>query len=434
MPGLAQLRHDAIAIYDAAIQGVQPRAALTEALATCPRGERVRLIGLGKAARAMAGAAVEYLDSLGIPLAGGLLVMPDEGPPSERRLIRLVGDHPLPGTRSAAAASALAIEAAQAVAGDEVWVLLSGGTSSLIGAPIAGISANEYLALLRVLGQAGLPIGDLNRVRKRFSQWGAGRLAYALRRAERVRLFVLSDVPGDDLGDIGSGPTMPDPSTATAIRQYLATLPAALLVPEFADRLLEQVERGALPETPKPGDGFFDRVTTHLIGSNATARHHAARRARDLGYAVVESGSLLTDGAAEAGRWIGRQIATAPPTAQAWIWGGETTVSLGADHGLGGRCQELALAAAQGLAAVTDPVVLLAGGTDGRDGPTDAAGALVDPQSWGAIIEAGIDPEEALVRHNAYPAFAAIGGLLRRGLTGTNVMDVVIALSAGRDG
>lgn len=327
---------------------------------------------------------------------------------------------------------ALAIEADQAKAGDELWVLLSGGTTSLLGAPISGISTNDYLALMGALSVAGLPIGDLNRARKRFSRWGAGRLAEAVRRASRLRLFVLSDVPGDDLGDIGSGPTVPDPSTATEIRRLLATLPTALPITEFADRMLAQVEQGALPETPKPGDSIFAEVVPYLIGSNATARHHAAERARELGYAVVVSDRLLTGEAAEAGRWIGRQIATGPPGPQAWIWGGETTVSLGADHGRGGRCQELALGAAQVLAAANaDPVILLAAGTDGRDGPTDAAGAVVDPHSWRAIAESGIDPHQALARHDAYPAFAAIDGLIRPGLTGTNVMDLMIAVSRG---
>ncbi len=428
---LDQLRHDAISMYDAAIRGVEPRRALTRALATTPPPERVRLIAVGKAAYAMAAAAVQHLNHLDVPIAGGLVVTPDPGSPPDARLIRVSGDHPLPGPNSAAAAAALAVEVAQTQPGEEAWVLLSGGTTSLIGAPISGVSPAEYGGLIRALGQAGLPIGDLNRVRKRFSQWGGGRLAQALGRAT-VRVFALSDVPGDDLADIGSGPTAPDPSTAPEIRRILQSVPRAVTVPEFAWRVLDRVERGDLPETPKPFDPAFAGVSSRLIGSNAVARAHAAERARALGYDGIESDTLLTGDAAEAGRALSRLAGADTGGPRAWIWGGETTVSLGADHGLGGRCQELALAAAGVLAALENDraVVLLAGGTDGRDGPTEAAGAVVDRHSWAAIRAQGLDPARALARHDAYPALARIGRLLRPGLTGTNVMDIVVAVTA----
>ena len=428
-----QLRHDAIAIYDAAVLGVEPGHALTRALATTPPPQRVRVIGLGKAAYSMAAAAVQHLDRLGIPVAGGLIVTPDDGMPPDPRLVRVTGDHPLPGPRSHAAAAALATEVAEVRTDDEVWVLLSGGTTSLIGAPIAGIPPAEYQGLIGALGQAGLPIGELNRVRKRFSAWGAGRLAGALG-GHRLRVFALSDVPGDDPADIGSGPTEPDPSTAAEIRRVLLAVPGST-IPEFAFRVLAQIERGDRPETPKAGDPVFAGVVTQLIGSNAMARSHAAERARALGYVVVESDALLTGDAAEAGRGLGWLVAGASAEPRAWIWGGETTVSLAADHGLGGRCQELVLAAAEVLAATpeTQPIIFLAAGTDGRDGPTDAAGGLVDQGTWSAIAALGIDPARALAHHDSHPALAAVGGLLRPGLTGTNVMDIVIALTASPD-
>ncbi len=429
---LDQLRHDAISMYDAAIRGVEPRRALTRALATTPPPERVRLIALGKAAYPMAAAAVQHLDRLEVPMVGGLVVTPDAGSPPDHRLTRVAGDHPLPGPNSAAAAAALAVEVAKVQPRDEVWVLLSGGTTSLIGAPVSEVSPAEYLVLIRALGQAGLPIGELNRVRKRFSQWGAGRLAHALR-AVPLRVFALSDVPGDDLADIGSGPTAPDPSTADDIRRILEGVPQSVTVPAFAWRVLDRVRRGELPETPKPADPVFAGVGSRLIGSNAAARAHAALRAEALGYQVVAADTLLTGDAAEAGRLIGRLVATDTGRPKAWIWGGETTVSLGNDPGLGGRCQEMALAAAEVLARLTSDrdIVVLAGGTDGRDGPTEAGGAVVDRQSWAAIRAQGLDPDRALARHDAHPALAVIGGLLRPGLTGTNVMDIVIAVTAG---
>lgn len=427
---LDQLRHDAISMYDAAIHGVEPSRALTQALATTPPPERVRLIALGKASYAMAAAAVQHLDRLDVPIAGGLVVTPDAGSPPDPRLIRVAGDHPLPGRNSTAAAGALAVAVAEIEPREDVWVLLSGGTTSLIGAPVSEVSPTEYLVLIRALSQSGLPIGDLNRVRKRFSQWGAGRLAHALR-AATLRVFALSDVPGDDLADIGSGPTAPDPSTAGEIRRILQRVPRSVTVPDFAWRVLDRVERGDLPETPKPADSVFAGVRSRVIGSNAVARVHAAERARALGYQVVETDTLLTGDAAEAGRTLGRLVAAYAGGPRAWIWGGETTVSLGEDHGLGGRCQELAIAAAEILAATASDqdILLLAGGTDGRDGPTEAGGAVVDRHSWAAIRAAGLDPSRALARHDAHPALASIGGLLRPGLTGTNVMDIVIAVT-----
>lgn len=421
-------------MFDAAVLGVDPGRALIRALETTPTPAQVRVFATGKAALAMAAAAVRHLDRLAVPLAGGLVVTPDEGLPPDPRLRRIAGDHPLPALRSAAAAAAVTAEIGRVEPRDEVWVLLSGGTTSLIGAPVAGISAAEYQVLVNALGHAGLPIGELNRVRKRFSQWGAGRLGQALQ-GTPVRVFALSDVPGDDPADIGSGPAAPDSSTAEEIRRLLTSVSGAVAIPPSVFRLLDRVDRGEVAETPKPNDPLFAGVVTRVIGSNAVARSHAAERARALGYVAVESDRLLTGEAADVGRAFGRLVAEATAGPRAWIWGGETTVALGVHPGLGGRCQELALAAAEVLAAApeTRRIAFLAAGTDGRDGPTDAAGAVVDRHSWAAIAGQGIDPAQALVHHDAHSALTAIGALLRPGLTGTNVMDLVIAVTAGAD-
>ncbi len=384
---------------------------------------------MGKAAFPMAAAAVQHLDRLEIPVTGGLVVTPDEGDSPDPRLRRVVGDHPLPGARSAAAADALEQAVAQSTPREEAWVLISGGTTSLIGAPIEGVSPIEYQRLTQALGRAGLPIGDLNRIRKRFSRWGAGRLAVACR-AERVRAFALSDVPGDHPGDIGSGPCEPDPTTAADVQRLLAA--ARTGVPEVATRLLDRVLRGDRPETPKPADPAFARVITRIVASNGTALDGAAERAQALGFRVIRHQGLIIGDAAGAGRALVRDAlaADAAGAGTAWIAGGETTVPLGDDAGLGGRCQELTLAAARELAIGSPrrPIVILAGGTDGRDGPTDAAGAVVDATTWATIAARGLDPERALTSHDAYPALAAAGALLRQGLTGTNVMDVMVVL------
>jgi glycerate-2-kinase len=421
-----------MAIYDAAVIGVEPRRCLLRALQSTPPPERVRIFALGKAALPMAAAAVEHLDRLEVLLAGGVVVTPDEGESPDRRLLRLVGDHPLPGTRSIEAARAVAEAAALSGPKDEAWVLLSGGTTSLIGAPIDGIGDEEYTRLIAALGRAGLAIGDLNRLRKRFSRFGAGRLATVCR-AKRIRVFALSDVPGDAPADIGSGPCEPDPSTATELRPLLDRVAGRVDLPEIAGRLLDRVSAGELPETPKPGDPSFDRVTTRIIGSNAMALAHGAERAAALGYRVVPVAALVTGEATAAGaalvaRAMAERVGPSDPIAV--VAGGETTVSLGAVHGVGGRCQELALAAARELAPTggEPPLVLLAAGTDGRDGPTDAAGALVDASTWATIAARDVDPSRALSEHDAYPALAAAGALVRPGLTGTNVMDMMVVL------
>ena len=377
----------------------------------------------------MTAAAVQHLERLEIPVSGGVVITPDPGASPDPRLRRVVGDHPLPGARSEAAAAAVAEAVRPADPREETWILLSGGTTSLIGAPVGGMSATEYRLLIEALSRAGLPIGDLNRVRKRFSRWGAGRLAAALHPG-RVRVFTMSDVPGDNAEDIGSGPCEPDPSTAADIAALLRRAAADSDIPDLAFRWLDRVARGDLAETPKPGDPIFESVSTRVIGSNTVARDQAAIRARALGYQVVIADTLLTGEATDAGRRMAIRALALPP-GTVWIGGGETTVTLGGEHGTGGRCQELALAAARELASTAGrpPVVVLAAGTDGRDGPTDAAGAVIHAGTWSAIEAAGIDPLRALTRHDAYPALRAAGALLRPGLTGTNVMDVMIAVA-----
>ena len=278
---------------------------------------------------------------------------------------------------------------------------------------------------------SGLDITAMNRIRKRFSRWGGGRLAQALAPA-RVRVYLVSDVIGDDLASIGSGPCVPDPATASDVRQLLKSAGLWRQIPEAMRRQVSAVERGAIAETPKPGEQAFAPVTLELVASNRLAVEAAARRAAELGLAPLVAETPLAGEAREAGARVAAVLlehcGRSGISQSCLIWGGETTVTLGEAAGLGGRCQELALAAAQVLAGAPPEVALLAAGTDGRDGPTDAAGAIVDGTTWPGIAAAGRDPARDLKRHNAYPALDAAGALLRTGLTGTNVMDVVMGV------
>jgi len=424
---LANLRRDALAIYHAAQSAVAPEVVTRAALVSIGPGAGVWLVGLGKAAPAMTAAGLERLDALGIEPLGGLVVTTADQIDRVRRLPVRPGDHPLPGSASLAAADALGALVARVGKEDEVWVFLSGGTSSLVAAPVDGLPASDYATLQDVVARAGLPIDELNAVRKRFSRWGAGRLLSRLP-ARTIRVFALSDVPGP-IADVGSGPCEPDRWTAADLKRLLEARGLWSRLPEAARRYLEQVVSGASPETAKPGDPSFARRSTTTVADNATAVRAAGAAARRLGYRLVEDDTPLVGEAAEAGRRFAERLVALPGgSPSALIRGGETTVALGDDAGLGGRSQELALAAARVVRELGHGAAVLAAGTDGRDGPTDAAGALVDPETWERIRAAGLDPDRALRRHDAHPALDAANALFRTGPTGTNVMDLAIGL------
>ena len=426
-------------LYRAATSAAAPGPALAarlEAVELDPT-RRIWVLALGKAARPMATTAVAVLRSRGRHPEGGLIVAPSDGPSPHPHLDQVRGDHPEPGTGSLAAAEALAAAASRVGPSDEVWVLLSGGTTSLVGAPEPGLTPADLTAIYALLLGSGLDITAMNRIRKRFSRWGGGKLARALAPA-RVRVYVVSDVIGDDLASIGSGPCVPDPTSAADIRALLEGGGLWSRIPEPARQLVSSTASGQTPETPKPGDQAFARVTLELVASNRLALEAAAKRAAELGLAprVVEtplSGEAWAAGASVAASLLNNCVRlTIPQPSHApgcWIWGGETTVTLGdSPTGLGGRSQELALAAARGLEGAPNGVALLAAGTDGRDGPTDAAGAAVDGRTWAEIKSRGRDPAKDLAEHNAYPALDSVGALFKPGLSGTNVMDIVIGI------
>ncbi|MFL5461015.1 MAG: glycerate kinase [Gemmatimonadales bacterium] len=421
-------------LYSAATNAVAPGPALARRLETVPEsGRPVWILALGKAAFPMATAALNVLRARGASPAGSLIVAPAGAITPHHSLDCVAGDHPEPGPGSLAAAGALERTVKRIPKTDEVWLLLSGGTSSLIAAPEPGLSPADLTSIYFLLLGSGLDITAMNRIRKRFSRWGGGKLARALAPA-RVRGYVVSDVIGDDLASIGSGPCVPDPTLAREIREQLEETGMWPRLPESARSLVLSVEAGERAETPKPGDDAFAGVSLEVIASNQIALEAAAERARELGLTPVVAKNPISGEAAPAGESLARSLldrcarrGTETETRLCMIWGGETTVTLGEQSaGIGGRCQELALAAARALKGASEGVALLAAGTDGRDGPTDAAGAIVDGQTWQAIEGSGRRPDRDLAEHNSYPALDVAGALLRPGLTGTNVMDVVM--------
>jgi glycerate 2-kinase len=383
----------------------------------------------------MADAAVQHLRGMGRRPAGGIVIGPAVQGSANSPLPYRQGDHPEPSPASFAAAEALARVVAEIPPDADVWVLLSGGTTSLVGAPEAGLTTGELSAIYGLLLGSGLEITAMNRIRKRFSRWGGGKLARALA-PSRVRVYIVSDVIGDDLASIGSGPCVPDPTTAIEVRHLLESSNLWLRIPDSARALILSAEAGSSPETPKPGDEAFANVRSEVIASNRLALEAAAKKAVELGLTPLVFEEPIAGEAAAVGSRIAAELldhckrSAGQSPARCFIWGGETTVTLGERTvGLGGRSQELALAAAKVFDQAAESVVLLAAGTDGRDGPTDAAGAIVDSATWSAVIRGGRDPASDLVRHDAYHALDAAGALLRPGLTGTNVMDVVIGIT-----
>lgn len=423
------------ALYEAAVAGAAPGPLTTDALRDrrTRAGGPARVVALGKAAPAMAAAAVEALERAGIVVRGGIVVA-DDAAAAPRRLVSLEGDHPVPGPRSFAAADRLT-EVARGVERDEpVVVLLSGGATSLVAAPVPGVAREDLVMLFELLHHAGLDIHAMNVVRKRFTRWGAGRLAVALAPAA-VQVLIVSDVPGDDVADVASGPCVPDAATAADVHALLRRSALLARVPPEMIRHLESVQLGLVAETPKRTHPAFRRVETRVIGSNRLAVDAALIHARALGLRG-EAGAPLAGEAARAGEAIADALLARALRGDVgcMVWGGEPTVARadGAGPiGLGGRCQELALAASRRLSSGGDAarrVALLAAGTDGRDGPTDAAGAFADAGVWDAIARAGGDGARALERHDSYHALALAGALFHRGPTGTNVMDVVIGV------
>lgn len=330
------------------------------------------------------------------------------------------GSHPRLSRENVAHAQELIGALAALTPADGLLVLLSGGSSALLSAPLAGIEADELDALVWALSCAGASIGELNTVRKHLCRLLGGRLA-ALCPAPLLAL-VLSDVPGDDLATVGSGPTLPDPTTSRQALEILARFGLASRFP-WAARSLESPES----ETPKPGDPRFRAKTTALLASNREALDAMAHALAAEGFRPRLLTTRLRGEAREVGRVLGALLASAAP-GTALLAGGETTVRV-SGTGCGGRNLELALAAALELAGRPHRC-LLAAGTDGVDGTSPAAGAVVDGLTVRRGARRGRDPLEALAENDAWGFFTGLPEALVTGPTGTNVADIVVGLAA----
>jgi len=386
---------------------------------------QVFIIGAGKGA----GFLAQGLESLlGERIAGGVIVLPHGQEVALRRLAAVHAEHPLPGPGSAAGAERIAAVLTQKQPDDLVCFCLTGGASSLLVSPASGLSLEDKVSTNRALIACGADIAAINTVRKHLSCIKGGGLARWVFPSFLVS-FILSDVIGDDLSTIGSGPTVPDPTTFADAWRVLEHFNLLDQVPAAVRNHLSQGLAGRRAETPKPGDPIFARVSNILIGSNRLALEAAAAAARALGFSshvIAEPLSGDTTQAALSFAEKVRSLLAMRKEPVCLLGGGETTVQV-KGAGKGGRNQEFALVAAQALQNAGG-WTLLSAGTDGIDGPTDAAGAFADSQTLARAKEKGLEAQTALRHNDSYPFFAAIGDLFCPGQTGTNVMDIKIAL------
>ena len=389
---------------------------------------RIVAIGAGKASARM---AVALEDILGPALSDGLVVV-KYGHRAATRVIRVVeAGHPVPDEAGEEAAEATVRLMGGLGRRDLVFVLLSGGASSLWPSPAAAVTLADKQRATQLLLRSGATIQEMNVVRKHLSAMKGGRLAAAT--SAQIVSLILSDVIGDDLGSIGSGPTAPDPSTfhdAAAILRRYGLWPR---VSSAVRRHVHRGTRGAEPETPKAGSALFRRVHNLIIGNNRLFVEAAAQEAKRAGFEPVILTTSLTGEAREAAKWFGamaREIVThgRPVSRPACLLaGGELTVTVKGD-GLGGRAQEFALAASQHIQGFRGMCVA-ALGSDGNDGPTDAAGAVVDGKTVMRAAAHGVSADVSLQANDAYRFFKAVGGHITTGPTGTNVNDLYLLIA-----
>jgi glycerate-2-kinase len=435
------MREHALSIFTEALRAVQPAVFMPTYIHRREDGlllgnhffpaERLRhlyVIGAGKASAAM---AVEMEKLAGELVSGGVIIT-KYGHGLPLKTIKCIeAGHPVPDANGIAGGNAIADLLQNAVEGDLVIALISGGASALLADCPPGISLQELQELFHLLLNAGADIAEMNRVRKHLSLLKGGQLA---RLAQPVTLitFILSDVIGDPLESIASGPTVADPSTFADAWMVLEKYRLISRLPEGIYQWMQKGLAGAIPETPKPGSAVFNKTTNQLVGSNRIALKAAAARAAELGYRARILTHELQGEAREQGAAFAEQLLRYDgPKPACLLMGGETTATI-RGSGKGGRNQEFALAALLALqqsgAGENVLPVILSAGTDGSDGPTDATGAVLDRtvfEKTGKIMPAA---EIFLENNDAYHFFEQAGGLIITGPTQTNVMDIVIGL------
>jgi glycerate 2-kinase len=439
-------KHHLLEIYRAGLDAVNPRHCVSESLFvdastlfvhepdggsswhhSLDRINRIFLVGCGKASVAM-GSAVA--DVLGDRLDSGFIVTKDghAGDHPKGKISIREASHPVPDERGVLASRETMKILASAGRDDLVIACISGGGSALWPLPAEGLTLLEKQQVTDLLLRSGADIGEMNCVRKHLSAIKGGRAGAATNAA--VLVLELSDVIGDRLEVIASGPFYPDPTTFGQAQAILDKYNLTGSLPPSVIHRIQGGIQGSIAETPKPGAACFSRIHHVLCGSNAIALAACADQARELGWDPIVISSTLSGDVQSAAEWFCDQVldvAHAGRRPCCVLSGGETTVHLGSSTGKGGRNQEFALLCAQKIAG-SDNLAVLSCGTDGTDGPTDAAGAYADGTTVDRAGKAGLDSGEMAAGHNSYILFEQLGDLVKTGPTGTNVMDLQIAL------
>ncbi|MCC7174926.1 MAG: glycerate kinase [Bryobacterales bacterium] len=436
-----KLRREALRIFRAALHASDPVSAVNRRVRVTgsvlvagnrkyplDSFRRIFLTGAGKASAAMA-LAMERM--LGRRITDGWVNVKYHHLAKVRRVRLHECGHPVPDEAGVEGAGRIARMMREAGPQDLVIYLGSGGGSALMPAPAPPVTLEEKQAVTRLLLASGANIHEVNAVRKHISLLKGGQLA-RLAQPATVLALLLSDVIGDDLDVIGSGPTAPDASTFGSARAVLEKYGLLGRAPRAVIHRIEAGLRGEIPETPKQGEKLFETVQNLVVGSNALAVEAAAAEARRLGFRPLVLSTLIEGETREVARVhaaIAREVLLSgrpakPPVCL--ISGGETTVTL-RGSGLGGRNQEFVLAAAIDLAGAGN-VVVLSGGTDGTDGPTDAAGAVADGRTLSRAAGLRLDAAGMLANNDSYRFFEPLGDLVKTGPTNTNVMDVRLVL------
>ena len=436
---ISGMRDQAFEIFMAGVRAADPAHAVQRGLSqedghltvVGDRGDwkRIFVVSFGKAACAMAEAALEILPAERMA-APALVVTNDENVRDVPGCEVLGSSHPLPDARGLAAAKRIEALLSDAGEGDLVVTLVSGGGSALVPYPAEPVTLSEKIETTNLLLACGADIVQINAVRKHLSAFKGGQLTRMAAPAT-LKALVLSDVIGDDLSAIASGPTVPDPTSFANVLDILKTNGIWDQVPDSVRQRVEDGVAGRINETPKEGDAIFENARTMLVGSNRLSVDAMIEQAAAMGLETrLYSDALEGNAREEAGKlaevaagWLaetdGKPVAV--------LAGGETTVVL-KGAGRGGRNQEFALAFAEAARDLAPRWCFLSGGTDGRDGPTDAAGGIVDPGTIGRLDDQGMSAVAILDANDSYHGLKASGDLVNTGGTGTNVADLQVLI------
>ena len=440
---ISAMKEDAAEIFFRGLQAVEPGTAIKRCCkldgdSLCvgnrtyrlPRYKHLFVVGAGKATAPMAAAMEDLLEER---ISDGVITVKYDHLADLKRIDLVEAGHPLPDSNGEKGADTILNLAKKAGKGDLILCLVSGGGSALLPLPSDGITLKDKQDTIKVLLSCGAAIHEINTLRKHISKIKGGRLAQASYPATIISL-ILSDVVGDDLDVIASGPTVADSSSFADCMEILERYHIKNKIPETVLNHIEFGISGAIRETPKPGDPAFKKTQNLIVASNTEALTAAKETAESLGYKVFLLSSMIvgeTRYAAQFHAAIAKEIIKtgnplSPPACL--LSGGETTVTI-SGNGLGGRNQEFALAAGIDISGCRN-IVVLSGGTDGTDGPTDAAGAFSDTSTVARAREIGLNPVHFLANNDAYHFFEKLNDLLITGPTNTNVMDLRVLLVA----